>query len=139
MVTTEQHTEQVILFDGVCNMCNSSVNFVIDHDPQGKYSFAALQSDFGREQIQAYGGDPAQLDSIVLIKNGKVYKRSRAALEVAKGLSGLLPLVYVFRIVPPFIRDAVYNWVAKNRYKWFGKRDECRIPTPELRSRFVGN
>lgn len=118
-------------------MCNSSVNFVIDHDPKGNFSFAALQSAYAQERIASLGGDPSQLDTVVLVKDGKMYQKSRAALEVARGLNGLFPLAYVFRLVPTFLRDLVYNWVAKNRYKWFGKRNECRMPTPELRARFV--
>ena len=133
-----QHPERVLLFDGVCNLCNSSVNWIIDHDPAGKFSFAALQSDYGSARMRDFGADPAVLDSVVLIQNGKLYKKSRAALEVARQMKGLYPALYVFRLIPPFLRDLIYNWVAKNRYKWFGERNECRMPTPELKSRFVG-
>lgn len=132
-------TKPVVLFDGVCNLCNGAVNFIIDHDPKAQFHFAALQSAYGEEVMRKFSQDPKALDSVVLVLNGKLYKKSRAALEVGKRLSGLYPLFYVFRLVPPFIRDAIYNWIANNRYKWFGKRDECRIPTPELRQRFVGD
>jgi predicted DCC family thiol-disulfide oxidoreductase YuxK len=127
----------VILFDGVCNLCNNSVQFVISHDPEGRFRFAALQSASGQSLLRERHLDPETFTSIVLIMNGRVYQRSRAALEIARRLSGLWPLIYAFIIVPPFVRDWVYDWIAANRYKWFGKRNECMIPTPELRSRFL--
>lgn len=127
-----------ILFDGVCNLCNGSVQFVIKHDPDGKFRFAALQSEFGQEHLKKHGIDPSQLLSIVFLINGRMFNRSRAALEIARRLNGLWPLLYIFVIVPPFIRNAVYDWIARNRYRWFGKQDACMIPTPELRSRFLG-
>ncbi len=131
-------THPTILFDGVCNLCNGSVQFVIRHDPGGKFRFAALQSEFGQEQLTKHGIDPSQLLSIVFLINGRMFDRSRAALEIARRLNGLWPLLYIFVIVPPFIRNAVYNWIARNRYRWFGKQDACMIPTPELKSRFLG-
>ena len=125
------------MFDGVCNLCNSSVNFIIDHDPKGHFKFAALQSDFGQEKLQELGFNTEDFDSLVLLSGGKVYKKSSAALRIARRLSGLYPLLYIFMIIPPFIRHALYDVIARNRYKWWGKRDSCRMPTPELRSRFV--
>jgi len=130
--------KQVILFDGVCNLCNSSVQFVIQRDLSGKFNYAALQSAAGQQLLEAHGLPVSDLYSIILIKDGKAYQRSRAALEVARQLSGLWPLLYVFIIVPPFIRNGIYNWISRNRYRWFGKKDECMIPTPELKSRFLG-
>tara|TARA_Y100000588_G_scaffold290336_1_gene309176 strand:+ start:179 stop:568 length:390 start_codon:yes stop_codon:yes gene_type:complete len=127
----------VLLFDGVCNLCNGAVNFIIDHDPKGHFKFAALQSDFGQEKLKALGYSQQNFDSLVLLSGDKVYKKSSAALRIAKKLSGLYPLLYVFIIIPPFIRHGVYDIIAKNRYKWWGKRDSCRMPTPELRARFV--
>lgn len=129
--------QDVLLFDGVCNLCNSSVNFIIDHDPKGHFKFAALQSDFGQQKLKELGYDQEEFDSLVLLSGEHVYKKSSAALRIAKKLSGLYPLLYVFIIIPPFIRHAVYDIIAKNRYKWWGKRDSCRMPTPELRARFV--
>ncbi|WP_420385558.1 thiol-disulfide oxidoreductase DCC family protein [Roseivirga sp.] len=129
--------QDVLLFDGVCNLCNSSVNFIIDHDPNGHFKFAALQSDFGQQKLEELGYNQAEFDSLVLLSGGKVYKKSSAALRIAKKLNGLYPLLYVFMIIPPFIRHAVYDIIAKNRYRWWGKRDSCRMPTPELRARFV--
>lgn len=130
-------TKQIILFDGVCNLCNSSVQFVIRHDYKCTFQFAALQSAAGKALLAEYNIFSDQLASIVLIKEGKAYQRSRAALEIARKLTGLWPLMYAFIIVPPFIRNAVYDWIAANRYRWFGEKNECMIPTPELKSRFL--
>ena len=127
----------VILFDGVCNLCNSSVNFVIDRDKQHHFQFASLQSGFGQEQIKRMGGDPTQLHSIVLIEGDHFYQKSTAALRVAKKLSGGWPLLYFFIVIPPFLRNLIYDFIAKNRYRWFGKEKACRIPTPELSHRFI--
>lgn len=128
----------VILFDGVCNLCNQSVQFVIKHDPSSRFRFAALQSDFGQSQLKKYNIDTNNLLSVVLVIDGKVYDRSRAALEIARRLDSLWPLLYVFVIVPPFIRNLVYDWISRNRYRWFGRTDECMIPTPDLKARFIG-
>lgn len=138
MGTTDTIASQdVLMFDGVCNLCNSSVNFIIDHDPKGHFKFAALQSDFGQEKLKELGYNTEDFDSLVLLSGGKVYKKSSAALRIARKLNGLYPLLYIFIIIPPFIRHALYDVIARNRYKWWGKRDSCRMPTPELRSRFV--
>lgn len=137
MDTPDPISNPVILFDGVCNLCNQSVQFVIRHDPRSKFRFAALQSDFGQKVLREHHIDTEKLLSVVLvIGNRQVYDRSRAALEIARRLNGLWPLFYVFVIVPPFIRNFVYDWIARNRYRWFGRTDECMIPTPELKSRF---
>ncbi|GIV61600.1 MAG: hypothetical protein KatS3mg044_0466 [Rhodothermaceae bacterium] len=127
----------IILFDGVCNLCNGSVNFVIDHDPDGYFRFAALQSETARALLQALRVPDDRPESIVLIEDGKVYTRSTAALRIARRLSGAWPLLYAFIVVPRRLRDRVYDWIARNRYRWFGRRDTCRLPTPELRSRFL--
>ncbi|MES2836758.1 MAG: thiol-disulfide oxidoreductase DCC family protein [Bacteroidota bacterium] len=127
----------IILFDGVCNFCNSSINFVIERDPNKKFKFAPLQSEAGEKIQKQFNLDTTKFDSVLLIKNGKVLSKSTAALYIAKELKGLWPLLFVFIIVPPFLRNAVYNYIAKNRYKWFGKQDSCMMPTPDLRSRFL--
>ena len=134
---TDSEINNVIFFDGVCNLCNSSVNFVIDRDPEAKFTFAPLQSDFAKNALKNEDTDSYNLESIVFLSNGKFYRRSRAALEIARRMRGAWPMMYVFIIVPGFVRDFIYNWIAKNRYKWFGKREFCRIPTPELKTRFV--
>lgn len=127
----------IILFDGVCNLCNSSVNFVIRHDSKNKFKFAALQSDTGNELVQKYEIDPRETDSIILIQGKNHYIKSSAALRIAKDLSGVYPLLFVFMIIPPFIRNWVYDYIAKNRYKWYGKMDNCMIPTKELKDKFL--
>jgi predicted DCC family thiol-disulfide oxidoreductase YuxK len=127
----------IILFDGVCNFCNSSINFVIERDPHKKFKFAPLQSEAGEKIQQQFNLDTTKLDSVLLIKNGKVLSKSTAALYIAKELKGLWPLLFVFIIMPPFLRNAVYNYIAKNRYKWFGKQDSCMMPTSDVRSRFL--
>ena len=128
----------VILFDGVCNLCNGAVNFVIDHDPAGHFRFGALQSEGGSALLHAHGLGAAYLDSLVLVESGRVHTKSDAALRIARGLGAPWALAYyAFVAVPKPLRDAVYNVVAANRYRWFGRQESCRMPTPELRARFV--
>lgn len=127
----------IILFDGVCNLCNSSVQFIINRDKKNIFRFASIQSEVGTNLLKLYNFDLSITDSIILIENGKAYSRSTAALRISKRLSGLYCLLYVFIIVPPFIRNAIYDLVAKNRYKWFGKKKECMVPTEEMRSKFI--
>lgn len=129
--------QAVIFFDGLCNLCNGAVQFTIERDRRNVFRFASLQSDFAREKLKDFNFEPAEGSSFVLLEEGKIYQRSTAALRVAKKLKGLWPLLYAFIIIPPFIRDAVYNYIAKNRYKWFGKQESCWIPTPELKSKFL--
>lgn len=137
-MSTDQHqAEAVVLFDGVCNLCNHSVNFIIDRDPEGYFQFASLQSEAGQKLLEQHGLDPQYLDSVVLVQRGKVYKDSSAVLRIAKHLKGIWSLGRIFLIVPPFLRNLVYHFVAKNRYQWFGKKDQCRLPTPELKARFL--
>jgi predicted DCC family thiol-disulfide oxidoreductase YuxK len=127
----------VLLFDGVCNLCNASVQFVIDRDPEARFRFAALQSDIGRELAEGCGIDVEALDSLVLVEEGRCYTRSSAALRVARRLSGGWPILAAFSVVPRPLRDVVYDFIAARRYRWFGKEEACRIPTPELRARFL--
>lgn len=127
----------MIFFDGICNLCNASVNFVIDRDAKGFFRFAPLQSEFAKSTLKDFQVDSSELESIVFLANEKVYRRSRAALEIAKKMSGLWPMLYGFIVIPGFIRNFFYDLIARNRYKWFGKQDTCRIPTPELKSRFI--
>ena len=142
MKTAKQLTELpeghgILLFDGVCNLCNGFVQFVIPRDPKGYYKFVSLQSETGKAILEQYGLSTDELSTVVLVENGKVYTHSGVALKIVKHLSGLWPLLQVFWIIPRFIRDAIYRWVARNRYKWFGKREACWMPTPELQSRFM--
>ncbi len=129
--------EKIILFDGVCNLCNGSVQFVIKHDNKSLFKFASLQSERGQQLLQQYALPGKDFSSFVYIENNIAYTRSTAALKVARHLSGGIQLLYGFIIVPRFIRDAVYDIISKNRYKWFGKKDNCMIPTPELKQRFL--
>lgn len=128
--------EAIILFDGVCNLCSGAVQFVISRDPSAYFRFASLQSDFGQHQLKRFNLDQQSLHSIILIEGDQYYERSDAALKIARKLSGGWPLLYAFKILPRFLRDGVYNLIGKNRYKLFGKRDACWLPTPELKSRF---
>jgi predicted DCC family thiol-disulfide oxidoreductase YuxK len=128
---------EVVLFDGVCNLCNGAVLFIIKRDRAAKFSFASLQSEYGQVQLKKFGLPVNELNTIFLIKGGKFFKKSDAALEITRGMSGLWPAFYVSKIVPKFIRDATYDWIAKNRYRWFGKQETCMIPTPELKGRFL--
>ena len=127
----------VILFDDVCNLCNASVNFVIDRDPDGFFQFAALQSDFAAGLVNTYGVGQG-LDTIVLVESGKVYDRSTAALRIAKRLTGPWPLLYAGIVIPKFLRDSIYRFIARNRYRWFGQTEACRVPTADLQARFLG-
>lgn len=130
--------KSLVLFDGVCNLCNASVQFLIRRDPRGeKFQFASLQSAKAQEVLAQAHYPAGQLNTVLLVEGGKVYGRSTAALRLARKLPGLWPLLYGFIIVPPFIRDAVYNFIARNRYRWFGRQESCMIPTPELRNRFL--
>jgi predicted DCC family thiol-disulfide oxidoreductase YuxK len=133
----------IILFDGVCNLCNGFVNFVIDRDPDGVFRFAALQSEAGRQLVRDHGavsstgGEVALLQSVILIEDGTLYRRSTAALRIARHLTPPWPLLYAFIVVPKAIRNAVYDQIAARRHDWFGQRDQCRVPTPALKDRFL--
>ncbi|MEM9997104.1 MAG: thiol-disulfide oxidoreductase DCC family protein [Bacteroidota bacterium] len=127
----------VILFDGVCNLCNASVNFVLDRDRASLFRMAALQSDVGQALLAQHGYAGTAPDSIALVEDGQIHFRSTAALRIAARLDGAWPLFQVFRVVPEPLRDVVYDWIARNRYRWFGKQDACRLPTPDERARFL--
>jgi predicted DCC family thiol-disulfide oxidoreductase YuxK len=132
----EDKRNPVVLFDGVCNLCSGAVQFIIKHDPQQKFRFASLQSKFGRKILQDFHLPSNELNSFILLDNGKIYTRSTGALRLARQLKGAWSLLYAFIIVPRFIRDAVYRLIARNRYKWFGKKEICWLPTPELKNLF---
>ena len=127
----------VILFDGVCNFCNGAVNFVISRDRDGYFKFAALQSAVGEELLEKHRIDKVETDSVVLIEDDKAYLHSSAALRIVRRLPGLWPILYGLIIVPKGIRDWAYRLFAKHRYRLFGRREECMIPTPEIRTRFL--
>ncbi|MCF7569463.1 DUF393 domain-containing protein [Sabulilitoribacter arenilitoris] len=130
--------KKVILFDGVCNLCNSSVQYVIKHDKQNQFMFTALQSNAGKEIVETYNIDTKKIDSILLYTPDKgIDYKSTAALKIASQLGFPQNLMGMFFVIPPFIRNWVYDYIAKNRYKWYGKKDACMIPTPELKNRFL--
>ena len=133
-------TDQPILFfDGLCNLCNGAVQWFIQRDRAGKLRYASLQSDLARELLPAAGVDPEQLSSLVLLKDGKAHTKSAGALAAAGHLTGpWSALAKVAGLVPAALRDPVYDLIARNRYRWFGKRDACLLPRPEWRDRFVG-
>ena len=127
----------IILFDGVCNLCSSSVQFVLKHDKKVIFKFAALQSEAGQQLLTKHGLATKDFNSFVLIEDDKVYLKSTAALRVARKLDTLLPLLYLTIIIPAFIRDSVYNYISQHRYDWFGNREECWLPTREWEGRFL--
>ena len=131
----EQRT--ILFFDGVCNLCNSSVDLVMRKNRGQDIYFASLQSDFAARFLGAHGIRNTDLDTMIYYTKGKFYFRSSAVLQMTKKLRGGYPLLAAFLAVPKLIRDGVYKWVAKNRYRFFGKRDTCRLPTPEEKKRFV--
>lgn len=127
----------IILFDGICNLCNSSVQFIIKRDSKKIFLFSSLQSDAAQAILLQNNLKNLDFNTIVLLEDGVIYEKSTAILKIIRRLSGLYKFGYVFIIVPKFIRDSVYNFISKNRYKWFGKRDSCMIPTKELKLRFL--
>ncbi len=129
--------KNVILFDGVCNLCNGAITFIIKRDKGDVFRYAALQSDIGKQLAQKHHIHLDKVDSIILVTDKEAYLKSTAALRIAQKLSGGWPLLAGFLILPAFFRNWVYDLIARNRYKWFGKKDACMIPTPELRSKFI--
>jgi len=127
----------IILFDGVCNFCNGSVNFIIERDPQKYFKFAPLQSEVGEKLLKEHGVEKIETDSVVLIEDEKVYTHTTAALRIARRLGGFWSWFYGFIVVPSVIRDIFYKLFAKYRYQMFGKQDACMLPTPEMRERFL--
>ena len=127
----------IVLFDGVCNFCNASVNFVIERDKAGYFKFAPLQSEIGEELAAKHGIDKIDTDSVIVVENEKSYTHSSAAMRIAKELDGIWSALYVFVVVPKPIRDFFYKLFAKNRYRLFGKQEACMMPTPEIRTRFL--
>jgi len=127
----------IILFDGVCNLCNGFVQFVIKQDPQAKFKFCSLQSETAKKILSDYHLNPDLLDSVVLIANQKIYTKSDAALKIFQLLGGFWAITRIFFALPKFLRDSFYNFIAKNRYRWFGKSDTCLLPSQKIKSRFL--
>jgi predicted DCC family thiol-disulfide oxidoreductase YuxK len=130
--------KKIILFDGLCNLCDASVQFVIKHDTGDQFRFVALQSDLGQKIVAHIGVNTKNIDSVLLYEPGVAYYyKSNAALQIARNLGGLFHMGTVFRIIPTTLRNALYDYVAKNRYSWYGKKQHCMIPTPELKAKFL--
>jgi predicted DCC family thiol-disulfide oxidoreductase YuxK len=136
-VRPDSPSNPILLFDGFCNLCNRSVNYVIRKDKNAKFRFASLQSNFGMDTLKKLSGTVSPHGSVLLLVNGKIYNRSAAVLQTCKLLGGTIQLLYLLILIPSFIRDPIYNFVARNRYRWFGQSKECMIPTPDLESRFI--
>jgi len=128
---------KVVLFDGICNFCNWTVNFIMKSDKNNKFKFAALQSEAGIGLQKKFGLNPNDLKTFILVEDGKYYTKSTAALRVAGNLKFPWSVSYIFIIIPPFIRNVAYNIIAKYRYNWFGKRNSCRVPTAEEKAKFL--
>jgi predicted DCC family thiol-disulfide oxidoreductase YuxK len=127
----------IFLFDGVCKFCDAGVNFILDHDRRGLVRFAALQSESGQRLLRKFRLRTSDFDTLVLVEGERCYTRSSAVLRVAGLLGGPWRWLTAFLLVPPFLRDFAYDIFARNRYRWFGKYDACRLPTPEVRRRFL--
>jgi predicted DCC family thiol-disulfide oxidoreductase YuxK len=130
-------TQPVILFDGVCNFCHAGINFIIKQDKKKVFRFAALQSNAGQRLLQKHGLSTEKFESFILIDKGKVYQKSTAGIKVYNQLPWYWKWTQLAWLVPSFLRDGVYNWVARNRYKWFGKKGACMVPSADVRSRFI--
>lgn len=131
------HQYPILLFDGVCNLCDGFVQFAIKRDKASVFRFAPLQSETGRTLLRHFNLDEDVIDTVILIENGAIHTKSTVALRMARRIGGVWALAYPFIILPKFIRDNIYDFIAKNRYGWFGKKDACMIPTPEVRTRFL--
>lgn len=130
-----EEQKPIIFFDGVCNLCNGAINFIIDRDKKGYFKFAPLQSEIAKNYVSQSVIE--NTDSIIYQDSGQLYTKSTAALKIARHLDGSWKGFYAFIIIPKFIRDFVYDLIAKNRYNWFGKRDSCRMPTQDIKNRFL--
>lgn len=129
--------KSIIFFDGVCNLCNASIDFIIQRDSDDTFLVGALQDELSREILDEFEVDKDYLDSLVLLESGEIFYRSTAALKIAKNLSGLWPALYPLIYLPKWLRDPVYDWIARNRYRWFGKKSTCRLPSPEEKAKFL--
>jgi predicted DCC family thiol-disulfide oxidoreductase YuxK len=136
-VMTMKTNHPIVLFDGVCNFCNGSINFIIRRDRSKIFRFAPLQSKAGAKVLRQFGLPPDWVETIVLVEDGGCYTRSTAALRIVRRLGGPWSILYVLRVIPAAARDTIYDLIARNRYRWFGRKNACMIPTPEVRERFL--
>jgi len=130
-------TKSIVFFDGVCNLCNASIDFIIKRDRKNQFLVGALQEDYSKSILSRYKIKEDYLDSVVLLENGEIFYKSTAALKITRKLSGLWPVLYTLIILPTWIRDPVYDFIGKNRYRWFGKKNTCRIASPEEKAKFL--
>ena len=137
MGTTDSVEKPIIFFDGVCNLCNASVQFIIKRDKEQRFLFSSLQSKKAQKLLPSEFVELNNYQSLILKKGEDIKTKSSAALTISKHLSGFWPALYFFMIIPKFLRDFVYDIIASNRYQWFGRKDECMIPSTELRARFI--
>ena len=135
-MSTSKENTKVILFDGICNLCNNAIKFIIKNDKKNIFQFATLQGEYGIKIQNKYELDSKEIDSIILVDGDKVFTRSSAALRIAKDLRAPYFIFYIFIVIPAFIRNFIYDLIAKNRYKWFGKTESCMVPSNELKSKF---
>ncbi|RXK58719.1 thiol-disulfide oxidoreductase DCC family protein [Lacibacter luteus] len=133
----QEQVNRLVLFDGVCNFCNFWIKFALKRDSKGKLKFGSLQGETAQQLLPKFGIDPSIITSVIFIEDGIAYRESTAALKVSRHLDGGWKLLYALIIIPTFIRDFVYKWIGRNRYKWFGKQESCMLPTAEQRSKFV--
>ncbi len=131
-------SRNIVIFDGVCNFCNGSVNFIIKRDPEGVFAFTPMQSDLAKELMEKHQIFNVGIDTFLLIKDGQCFIFSSAALEIAKDLTGFWYLFNILKLIPAPVRDFFYKLFARNRYKLFGRKEHCMVPTTAIRSRFVG-
>lgn len=136
-MNTKYNQKFVLLFDGICNFCNGTVNFIIKRDHKDKFCFASLQSNVGQELLKTFNLPTNDFDTFVLVEGKKYYIKSTAALKVLKKLGGVWSFLYILIIIPRPLRDIVYNLIAKNRYKWFGKKEQCILPAPDIKKKFL--
>lgn len=134
MIPTDK---SIVIFDGYCNLCNGAVDLIIKRDPHNRFIFTANQHEAGKKLLQKFGKAPESVSTIYLVEGGHIYERSSAALKIASKMSFPFPLLGIAWIVPAFLRDPIYNFIAKNRYRWMGKKDTCRMPTPAERAKFL--
>lgn len=130
-------TKSIVFFDGVCNLCNASIDFIIQKDSKNQFLVGALQDSFSKAILSVHKVDEDYLDSLVLLEEDQIYYKSTAALKIARKLSGIWPIFYPLIYLPTWLRDPVYDFIGKNRYRWFGKKNTCRIPTPEEKAKFL--
>lgn len=132
-----KNRKQIILFDGMCNLCNGTVQFLIKRDTDARFKFGSLQSEPGQALLKSYGLSTSNFETFVYIRGDESFQKSSAALQVLKDLGGPWKLFYAFIVIPPPVRDFLYSIIVKNRYHWFGQRDSCMVPAPELKDRFL--